>query len=121
MRWLLMGLGAYMVVAGGILLAKPQWLQKWLKPLSIGRKKPLWGAMAMLFGWGMMWAAPASRAPVFIQVLGCMGLLKGIYLFVAPEAHVERVMRWWLNLPILFYRVWGVFATGIGLAIVAAL
>ena len=111
-------IGGYMVVMGALLCAKPlvgkRLADVWMKD-KIHRG---WALVTVGVGVLLLWAAPAGRATLFIQVLGCLSVLKGIYLLIAPRAQLMGVVTWWNRLPQMAHRVWGVVALAMGAVII---
>ena len=111
--------GWYLVVVGALLCARPPLGKRladwWLKD-KLSRP---WALLPLGLGLLLLWAAPASRAPRFIQVLGGLGVLKGAYLLIAPAGQLAGVVRWWHQLPPAGHRWWGLASLLLGAAILA--
>ena len=117
MRLFLGVFGTYMVVIGALLCATPRVGKRltdvWMKD-KVSRG---WALVTAGVGLLFLWAASASRAPLFIQVLGALSILKGIYLLVAPRAPLLAVVKWWNHLSPGTYRVWGLVTLAMGAAV----
>lgn len=112
--WYMAGVGALMV----------------LSPARAKRMTDLWmkdkinRAFVVLpagIGALLVWAAPASRAPIFIQVLGGITLLKAAYLLVAPKRQLKEIVDWWNGLSQGRYRLWGLLTLALGIGIITTL
>lgn len=118
MRMVLMAFGGYMMGTGLLLLVAPELIKKFAQRSVTGPKRYVWAFIAGSFGLLMLWAAPASRAMLLIQVLGVLAMLKGVLLLALPAAALSRFVSWWLGLVRAAYRVWGLAALAIGIIIV---
>ena len=113
MKVVLWLVGGYMLGAGMALVAKPGAITRLAELVVIGPRRYVWALIAGVFGAGLLWAAPASRAPRFIQVLGCVALLKGVVLLILPQAAFLR----FVGLPRAVHRLWALVAMAIGIAV----
>ena len=120
MRIVLCAIGGSMLGAGLSLLVKPGVVKRFSQLVVTGPQRYLWALIAGGFGLLMLWAAPASQAVLFIQVLGGWAMLKGVLLLVLPAAALSRCVGWWLSLPQAAHRVWGLAALAIGLAMLVS-
>jgi len=113
--------GWYLVVVGAALCAKPaagKRLADWWLKDKLSRP---WALFPLAVGLLLLWAAPASRTPVFIRALGWVGVLKGIVLLVAPREPLVRCVSWWNDLPQAGLRLWGAVAMAFGAAVLGGL
>lgn len=121
MRMLLIVFGVYMAAAGALLIARPSIVSRsadwWVKRLEVRA----WALLVLALGALILWAAPASRAPIFIRVLGGLSIAKGLYLLLAPRAQLGRFVARWTGLPADVYRLWGLAAAVIGGLLIATL
>ena len=72
------------------------------------------------FGAILLWAAPNSRAPLTLRVLGIFIIIAGV---VTPFFGVERprgMLEWWAAQGSLLARAWPIVAIGFGLFIAYA-
>lgn len=117
----LAALGCYMAVVGAALCFKPP-LGKRLADLWLKDKVHRgWALVTLGIGALLIWAAPVSRAVLFIQVLGWLTVLKGIYLLIAPRGQLVGVVKWWNRLSEGRYRLWGLVTLTLGAAILITL
>ena len=109
--------GWYLLVVGALLCARPSLGKRlanwWLKD-KLSRP---WALVPFGLGLLLLWAAPASRAPRLIQVMGGLGVLKGAYLLLAPAGQLAGVVRWWHQLSPSGHRWWGLMSLLLGAAI----
>jgi len=118
--WLLIA-GGYWAVAGAILILAPQWLTKFFSLHVQNKPFRKWALISLVFGALLLWAAPVSQAPVLIRVLGAMAILKAVWLSLASKEHLNRTIEWWLNLPPMGMRFWGLISLAIGVAVLVTI
>lgn len=115
-----MTLGLVVAAIGVLGIAAPSTL------LELGRSLQSAGGLYVVavvrvgFGSVLVWAAPNSRAPRTLLVLGIFIIIAGL---VTPFLGVERsraVFDWWLTQGSYFTRAWPIVAVGLGLFIAYA-
>ena len=86
-------------------------------------KAGLWVAagIRVVFGLALWFAAPASRAPLLLQVLGAITLLAGVMLPLLGVDRFKALIDWWKKLSPTAMRLWCVFAFATGAIILWAL
>ncbi len=68
----------------------------------------------------LLLAAPDTRLPTFMTILGFLSIIGGVALAVMKEAWVNTLVGWWANQSETILRVWGVLITLFGGVIVYA-
>jgi uncharacterized protein YjeT (DUF2065 family) len=53
------------------------------------------GVVPFVMGGLLLIASPWSRSPSLLVVLGALGVLKGIFLFVLQSDKARSLLRWW--------------------------
>ena len=83
----------------------------------------LWFAagVRVVFGLALWFAAPASRLPVLLQVLGAITLLAGLTLPFIGVDRFKALLDWWTKLSTTAKRFSAVFALAFGGVILWAL
>jgi uncharacterized protein YjeT (DUF2065 family) len=83
----------------------------------------LWFAagVRIVFGLALWFAAPASHAPLLLQVLGVIALVAGVTLPFLGVDRFKALIGWWTNLSTTAMRVSCVFALVLGAVILWAL
>ena len=73
------------------------------------------GTFRVVLGGALFFAAPSSRVPKVIRVLGIIIVAAGLLtpLFGVERAH--RLLSWWSGRGAMFMRVWATFALAFGL------
>ena len=121
MNLVLIVFGWYLIGVGALLCAKPPMGKRmadwWLKD-KLSRR---WVLLPLAVGMLLLWAAPGSRAPVFIRTLGGLGVLKGIVLLIAPREPLVRFVSWWNYLSPAGLRLWGGLVMAFGAAMLVSL
>ena len=86
-------------------------------------QKGLWvaAALRLTFGIALWFAAPASHAPLFLQILGVVTILAGVSLPVVGVDRFKRLIEWGMERPPIVVRVWCLFGIALGGAILWAL
>lgn len=101
-------------------IASPSWLVGIMVRHS-ARMRYFAAGFRILFGAALVFAAPASRAPDFIYVLGIVVIVAGIILVVVGDKRfrllIDRLAAW----RPAFVRVWGALGLLLGLALGYAL
>lgn len=122
MRLFLMIFGWYLVIAGVIVLIRPSLMKRMVDFLVKGSRLVRAIAAAPLFiGAAIFWAAPASRAPLLIQILGVFTMGKGLLWLLIPAPLGIRMIRIWTNLPRVGFLIGGCVALGLGVAVLRSL
>ncbi|NNE17081.1 MAG: hypothetical protein HKN10_01270 [Myxococcales bacterium] len=88
-----------------------------------GSKGGLWFAagLRLVFGLALWFAAPASRAPLLLQVLGVAALIAAVVLPFMGVDRFKRLIDWWTALAPNAMRFNSLFAVAVGAAILWAL
>ena len=86
-------------------------------------QRGLWVAAAirLVFGLALWFAAPASRAPLLLQVLGVIALIAAVILPFMGVDRFKRLIDWWTQLSPAAMRFNSLFAVAVGAAILWAL
>jgi uncharacterized protein YjeT (DUF2065 family) len=66
-------------------------------------------------------AAPTSSQPTFIVILGVLSLAKGLLLMFGPHEKIKRLMHWWFEASEQLYRIWGLLALVLGVAVLVTI
>ena len=62
--------------------------------------------LRIAFGAAVVFAAPASRAPTFLEVLGIVLIVSGIVTPFFTHTRYRKVIEWWSAGGTLYVRVW---------------
>ena len=88
-----------------------------------GTTRGLWFAagIRVVLGLALWFAAPASRAPLLLQVLGAIALVAGLMLPFIGLERFKALLDWWTQLSPVAIRVSAVFSIAFGAAVLWAL
>lgn len=74
--------------------------------------------LRFLMGVALLLAAPASRTPLYLQVLGGLALASAVVTpFVGPR-RFHAIVQWWRVRPAWVVRVWSLLVLVFGLSLV---
>ncbi|MFH1763333.1 MAG: hypothetical protein ABIF09_03985 [Gemmatimonadota bacterium] len=105
---------------GALGAASPSRLVDALRKTQTPRGLILLGALRVLFGMALLFAASASKAPGLIPIVGVIVILKGVTLPLMGVERVRKLLDWWSTQGSLFLRGWALLAVTIGLVLAYA-
>jgi hypothetical protein len=76
--------------------------------------------LRLLAGVALLFAAPSSRAPLYLQILGVLSLVSGAVTPFFGVRRFEAILAWWRRRPPWAVRLWSAFVLGFGLSLVWA-
>jgi len=71
-------------------------------------------ALRLVVGAAMLLAAPPSRAPLYLQILGGLSLASGALTPLVGTHRLEGILDWWRARPDRFVRSWSAFVVLFG-------
>ncbi len=74
----------------------------------------------MVMGVICLSAAPASRMPVVVQVIGIIAIVAAASALLVGRERLDRLIDWWLERPPIIVRMSAAFAAGFGILMVFA-
>ncbi len=74
----------------------------------------------MVMGVICLLAAPASRMPVVVQVIGIIAIVAAASALLVGRERLDRLIDWWLERPPIIVRMSAAFAAGFGILMVFA-
>ena len=101
-------------------VASPSRLLDPLRKIQTPRGLILLGALRVLFGVALLFAADASKAPGLIAIFGVIVILKGVSLPLAGVERVRKLLDWWSTQGSLFLRGWALSAVTISVGLAYA-
>ncbi len=102
------------MIVGLLGLASPDaltaFVRRWQTPLGI------WFAavLRLAFGGALWLAAPSSRLPVFLKVLGVASVASGVALPLLGLERLEAIISWWARRSVVVQRMWAGVALAFG-------
>ena len=117
---LAMALGFVVAAIGVLGVAAPSFLLEFARLLQTAGALYVVAAVRFGFGAVLIWAAPDSRTPRTLRIIGAFLIIAGL---ATPFLGVERsraVFDWWSTQGTLFTRAWPIAAVGFGIFIAYA-
>lgn len=110
---LIVGFGVWGIISPATLLT---FLSRWQT------RSGLWtgAALRLMFGLALWSAAPLSRFPTTLQVVGVIFVVAGIAMPFIGLARFKSMVAWWLNKPPSFTRIWALATLALGVFFVWA-
>lgn len=70
---------------------------------------PNWGigVISLIVAVFLWYASVSTLSPGFVQFLAVLAGLKGLAYLILPKSKMERLKRWWFNLPDVYFRFIG--------------
>lgn len=105
---------------GMLALVSPRAFARFVRMWQTQAALNVMGAVRLVFGVALVVAAPDSRGPLVLQLLGGLLIVAGLVIpFVGPH-NARRYVDWWFSQGGLIIRTWGVLALAIAGLLVAA-
>ena len=103
----IMAIGALGLASPGALMA---FVRRWQTPLG------LWVAAGfrIVFGVAVWLAAPSSRFPIALQILGAVSVMSGMTLPLVGLSRFAAIVSWWERRSAAFKRTWAGVACAVG-------
>lgn len=101
-------------------IAAPSWIVNVMLRHSARMLYPAAG-FRIVFGAALVLAAPESRAPDFIYVLGIVVIVAGIILLFVGHERFQKMIDWLTARRSTFVRFWGILGLLLGCALGYAL
>ena len=77
-------------------------------------------ALRVVLGGALFFAAPSSRAPKVLRILGIIIVVAGLFTPLFGVERFHRLLSWWSGQGAMFLRVWAVLALAFGLLLAYA-
>lgn len=114
-------LAVFMVLLGAWGVLAPSRITDFANRFS--SKGGLWFAsgIRLVLGFALWFAAPQSRAPLLLQVLGVVAIIAAAVIPLMGVDRFKAMIGWWAELSSASQRAWSVLAVAFGAAILWAL
>ena len=115
MAFVVVAVSLFIVALGSVGVVAPQQLINEVKSWQTPAGLYMAAAIRLALGAGLFFAAPSSKAPDTLRVLGVIALIAGV---VTPMLGLERfskLLDWWSARGLGVVRAWGGVAVVIGL------
>lgn len=108
------GFALAILVVGAMGLASPAALISFVRRWQT--RSGIWAAAGFRIAFGVAaWsAAPSSRTPLVLQILGAVSVLSGIALPLLGLSRFAAIVSWWEDRSAGFKRVWSGVACAFG-------
>lgn len=112
--------GLFVFGTGLVAIASPRTILRFAERFQT--QAGLYAAMAIRLGMGatLIVAAPDSRLPQALRVLGAIVFAAGVITPFLGVERVERIVAWWSARPALFQRAWAALPLAFGAFVVWA-
>jgi len=110
-------IGLLIFLIGVAILISPATLRRLIHHFL--KKEWLYGvtALRIIFGILFIIAAPDTRAPTFILVLGIIFILAGVAIPLTGTERIHRMAKWWLERSDTTLRLWAIVSVILGAVI----
>ena len=115
-----LALSILVVALGTLGVVSPQRLADLARRLLNPGGLVLAAVIRILFGVVLVFAAPTSRAPEFVRVIGIMSLVAGGMTPLLRVDQHRKVLDWWTARGSGFMRIWSAIALVIGFVLAYA-
>jgi uncharacterized membrane protein HdeD (DUF308 family) len=95
MQNVVLGIGAFLVLAGCTLIARPSLARRMMEFFKEGRRIYLGGLIRIAVGLVILFCAPAVSLPWIPGVLGVIMILSGVALFAMGLERTRAIIEWW--------------------------
>jgi hypothetical protein len=114
-------LGAATLLMGAWGVLVPARLAAFAERFGSGRGLWFAAVIRLVFGLALWFAAPASRAPLLLQVLAVLALVAAVVIPFMGVDRFKRLIDWWTSLSPLSMRFTSLFAVAFGAVVLWAL
>ena len=111
-------IGLLLSAIGLLGLASPERLIRFVKSAQTPAGLYMAASLRILLGVALWFAAPASRSPDALRMLGILVFTIGIITPVLGIDRFRSLLEWWESRGAIFIRVWACFASAFGLLLV---
>ena len=118
MSILVLAVGVLLTAMGTWALSAPETTQGFLLRFLDARVYGAAIVVRLVFGLALLFGAQATKIPAAAITLGIVFLLAAGMIPFLGEERIGRIMRWWLQKPLVWLRAWGGLAIALGLFIV---
>jgi len=120
MKWFLYAISLIWIAAGCCSILYTSETRNVMNRMIKEVDRKLISIVPLIAGILFLFAASASSVPWFIRLIGLMGILKGVFVLVAPSNLYDQVNNWYLkSLSDQAHRLWGIIALILGTAILS--
>lgn len=116
-----LGFSVFVAALGLLGLASPSLILRFSEPFQTPAGLYLAAALRLIMGAALFFAAPESRAPEALRVLGVIIIVAGVITLLFGPERFHRLLDWWSARGSGFKRAWAAVALALGLFLMYAL
>lgn len=113
-------LSIFIAALGALGMAAPERLAGVVRSFQTRTGLYITGVTRIVFGVALVFAAPGSRAPAVLWILGIVIFVTGLITPVIGLERFRHLTDWWLARGPWFARIWGFVAFAMGLLLAYA-
>jgi len=96
MEWVLYVVGGFWIVCGTTIVLYTETARRWLSALFRPIPFKIMAFLPMAVGILLMISAPTSHTFWLVEIVGALGVVKGLLLLLVPKAqHQQWLSAWW--------------------------
>ncbi|MBL7179080.1 MAG: hypothetical protein ISS65_02575 [Desulfobacterales bacterium] len=120
MKWFLYAFSLYWIAIGSCAILYTSAARNVMARMIREVDRRILSIVAFIAGIAFLFAASSSSVPWLIRLFGLMGILKGVYILVAPKNLYDQINDWYLDsFSDQTYRLWGIISLVIGTAVLS--
>lgn len=108
-------------VLGAVGVVSPARLVNYVRHFQTPSGLYLAAALRVVMGVALFVAAPDSRAPEVLRIVGAFIIVAGVLIPFIGLERFQGFFRWWSSLAPVFLRAWAAFAFAVGALLTYAL
>jgi len=120
MKWFLYAISLIWIAIGCCIILYTHETKKVVRNLIKTVDQKILSILPFIAGILFLFSTSASRNPWFIRLIGLMGIIKGVFIFLNPKNIHGELTDWYLNsLSDQTHRLFGIIALILGTAILS--
>ena len=121
MKWFLVGIGVFWIMAGTLMLFATQVAREHYLNKLRTKDSRRWSPLPIILGVLLLLSASSSSQVTFIVILGLLSLAKGLLLLFVPRERLLKMTDWWFEASDRTYKALGAMIIVLGIAVLAGL
>jgi hypothetical protein len=105
----------FVAALGALALLAPKPFVRLMRAFETPAGLYVTAAIRLVFGVALVFAAPGSRSPLVIWILGMIIFVAGLATLMVSLDRFKRLLEWWLAKGAGFWRAWGAVVLGLAL------
>jgi len=108
-------LGAAIAACSIIYLINPEAMKKYMLFWITGRMIFAGAILAISIGIILLIAAPRCRLAWFVNLMGFLSIIKGLYIFTFGQKSLTSMLNWWISKPPAALRIVAILELALGI------